>query len=319
MFGDIMNKIVLISLYVGSYPEYFNLWLKSAEKNEKIDFIIAGNCEIAKYEPLPKNVKAIFCTLEEVKKKFEKKLGFKIVLDKPYKLCDYKPIYSLVFEQEIFGYEYWGYIDIDTVLGNIYAFLPKEHYEKIYQFGHLTLYKNTPENNCRFMQSGGMNYKKAFSTSFNMIFDELPGMKKKYDILKVPQYLSNDFADIARRRLNFTLNSELCGKNYKYQIFYYDNGRVFRDYYKDEKICTNEYNYIHFSHRRMPDKTNGSDSFYITRFGFIPKRGKTSLDIIKKYNAPTPIQNIFCSFQTQVIRRVKRYSELVILKLTGKG
>lgn len=85
------------------------------------------------------------------------------------------------------------------------------------------------------MQSGGMNYKKAFSTSFNMIFDELPGMKKKYDILKVPQYLSNDFADIARRRLNFTLNSELCGKNYKYQIFYYDNGRVFRDYYKDEK------------------------------------------------------------------------------------
>ncbi len=314
-----MKNIVLISLYFGDYPDYFNLWLKSAEKNENIDFIIAGDCDVSKYEPLPKNVKVVYCTLDEVKAKLEKKLGFDIALDKPYKLCDYRPAFPLLFEKEISNYKYWGHIDIDTILGDIFGFLPKMDYEKIYQFGHLTLYKNTLENNNRFMQKGGMDYKKVFTTPFNMIFDELPGMKKKYDILNIPQYLSNDFADIARKRLNFTLNTELCGKNYKYQIFYYDDGHIYRDYYMNGQIHTDEFNYIHFSHRTIPDKTNGSDSFYITRFGFMEKQSDTTLEVIKRLNAPTPVQNVFCSFQTQVIRRIKRYSKLAALKLMGKG
>ncbi len=35
-----MNKIVVIGVYFGNFPEYMNLWLKSCEFNKEIDFII---------------------------------------------------------------------------------------------------------------------------------------------------------------------------------------------------------------------------------------------------------------------------------------
>lgn len=305
-----MKNVVLISLYFGKYPNYFNLWLKSAEKNKNIDFFMYGDCDISQYSCIPDNVKFFNISFDEIKKKIQSKFDFDIKLDTPYKLCDYKPVYGYLFENDIKDYKYWGHIDIDTILGDIESFLPEKEYEKIYQFGHMCLYKNTYENNRRFMEAAGQDYKKVFSTSFITVFDELPGMTKKYDLLGIEQYKANDCADIARRRKNFTLNNEICRKNYKYQIFYYDNGRVYRDFYLNGEIKTEEFNYIHFSHRKFIDKTNDSNSFYITRFGFVEKKSKTSLDDIKKLNAPTPVHNVFCSINTQIIRRIKRLINL---------
>ena len=316
-YGEFMKKIVLISLYFGKYPNYFNLWLKSAAKNSDIDFFLYGDCDVKQYEPLPKNVKCIYVSFENIKKKIQSKFDFEIALDTPYKICDYRPAYGLVFQQDISDYDYWGHFDLDTILGDLTAYLPNEDYDKIYRFGHLTMYKNTPENNVRFMDEGGMDYQKVFKTSYNMIFDELPGMSKKYEILGLSQYCEAPFADIARRRKNYTLNDNICRSNYKYQIFYYDNGKVFRDYLEGNEIKTDEFNYIHFSHRKMEDKTNGSDSFYITRFGFIEKNSKTTLETIKELNAPTPIENIFCSINTQIIRRIKRSFKLIYTKITN--
>lgn len=311
------KNIVLISLYFGKYPNYFNLWLKSASKNPDIDFFLYGDCNIDDFISLPENVKCFKISFEDMKKKIQDKFDFRIILDAPYKLCDYKPTYGYVFQDDIKEYKYWGHFDIDTILGDLNKFLPDEDYMKIYRFGHLTLYKNTPENNIHFMDEGGMDYKKVFKTSFNMIFDELPGMSKKYKILGLSYCDDAPFADIARRRKNFTLNNEICRENYKYQIFYYDNGRVLRDYFDNNEIKTDEFNYIHFSHRKMEDKSNGSNSFYITRFGFIEKDSDTTFETIKKLNAPTPIGDIFCSINTQVIRRIKRVLRFLYTKITN--
>lgn len=309
-----MKKLVLISAYFGEYPDYFTLWLKSAAQNSGIDFFLYGDCDISKYEPLPQNVYFFKISFQDLKNKIQSRFDFPVILPKPYKLCDYKPAYGYLFEDDIKNYEYWGHIDIDTILGDLEKFLPHKDYEKLYQFGHLTIYKNTYKNNRRFMQNRGQDYRKVFSTSFITVFDELPGMTKKFKLLNIPQYASKDFADIARRRKNFTLNNEICRKNYKYQIFYYSNGAIFRDYYSDKEIKTDEFNYIHLSHRVMPDKTNGSECFYITRFGFIEKNDKTDLKMIKKLNSPTPIQNIFCSVNTQVIRRIIRICKFILSK-----
>ncbi len=301
-----MKNIVLISVYFGEFPSYFNLWLKSAQKNSNIDFFIYGDCDTSKYEPLPENVFCFNISFEKMKEKIQSKFDFPITLPTPYKLCDYKPIYGFLFEDEIEDYKYWGHIDIDTILGDLTKFLPEKEYQKIYEFGHLCIYRNTRENNRRFMEKAGQDYRKVFTTSFITVFDELPGMYKKFKLLNIDQYCSRDFADIARRRKNFTLNNEICRKNYKYQIFYYDNGRVFRDYYSDKMIKTDEFNYIHFSHRKMPDKTNGKNAFYITEHGFIEKTSNTSLQTIKELNAPTPLQNIYYTINTQIIRRLIR-------------
>lgn len=309
-----MNKYVLISAYFGKFPENFNLWLKSASKNTDIEFLLVSDADVSQYNPIPNNVSILKMSFNELKTLAQSKFSFKISLEKPYKLCDYKPAYGYIFEDYISGYEYWGHIDLDTILGDLSKYLPQESFEKIYVYGHMCIYKNTAQNNSRFMLDGGMDYRKVFTTDFNMIFDELPGMYKKFKLLNIPQYISNDFADIARRRLSFTLNEKLCRKNYKYQIFYYENGKVFRDFYTNGKIMTDEFNYIHFSHRNIPDKTNGSDNFYITRFGFIKKDSDTTLETIKKLNAPTPIQNIFCYVNVQITRRIKRIIKYLMKK-----
>lgn len=301
-----MNKIILMSTYFGKYPDHFHLWLKSAAANPEIDFLLIGDCDIEPYKPLPENIRLLPLSFEEMRERVRSKFDFDIVLEKPYKLCDYKPAYGYIFEEEISAYDYWGHIDIDTILGDIKKFLPEKEYQKIYLFGHLCIYRNTFENNRRFMCEGAMDYKEVYQTSFNMIFDELPGMNKKFRALGIEQYEKSDFADIARRRLSFTLNDNICAPNHKYQIFYYDNGHVYRDYFENGQMITEEFNYIHFSHRNIPDKTNGSDSYFITRFGFIEKSAETTIDDIKRLNAPTPVQDIYCSLNTQVIRRVKR-------------
>ena len=313
-----MNKVALISLYFGKFPANFGLWLKSAARNADIDFLLYGDCDVSAYLPLPPNVKCFSYTFEQMKAKIQSKFDFTIELSRPYKLCDYKPIYGYLFEEDLAGYDYWDHIDLDTILGDLRAYFPKEAYEKVYQFGHLTMYRNTPENNRRFMADVGQDYRKSFTTSFITVFDELPGMKKKYDLLGIPQYSGHDFADIARRRKNFTLNSEICRKNYKYQIFYYQDGRVFRDYLDKGTMHTDEFNYIHFSKRQMPDHTGGSSAYYITRFGCVPKTGATTPEIIRQYNRPTPVQNLFCAIDTQVIRRIKRYSKLIYYKVIGR-
>lgn len=313
--GKSMKNYALISTYFGQFPVHFNLWLKSAEKNKDIDFFIYGDCKTDSLQYVPDNVKFISITFDELKSRIQEKFDFDIVLDVPYKLCDYKPAYGYIFEKDIKDYKYWGHIDIDTVLGDLSKFLPEKEYLKIYKFGHLCIYRNTYENNRRFMEPCGQNYKDVFTTPFITVFDELPGMNKKFDLLGIEQYSSNDFADIARRRKNFTLNDAICRKNYKYQIFYYNHGKILRDYYDNGKMNTDEFNYIHFSHRSLEDKTQGSDSFYITRFGCIKKDGDTSFDIIKKYNAPTPVQNVFCWINTQVIRRIQRILKYIKSKI----
>ncbi len=290
-----MKKLVLISTYFGSFPKNFGIWLKSAEANEGIDFLLYSDCDTSEYLPLPKNVKIVKTGFEEIKKKFEESFDFPIVLNTPYKFCDYKPAYGYVFENDIKAYGYWGHVDIDAVLGNIEKFLPEKEYEKIYQTGHLTIYKNTPENNRRFMLDGGLlNYRDVFSTERICIFDEVGGMQEKFEFLGIPTYISRDYADITKRSVRFTVSltfTETANKpvkNYPLQIFYYENGGVFRDYFIGDRLFTEEFNYIHFSTRKPEDFTNGANSFYITNSGFFPKEGETTKEIIEKYNPFNP-------------------------------
>lgn len=292
-----MRKIVLIATYFGTVPSYFNLWLKSAEHNSGIDFLFYSDCDTEKYEPLPKNVKFIKTSFNGLKERFQKHFDFPIVLETPYKFCDYKPAYGYVFWDDISQYDYWGHVDIDAILGDIEKFLPNDDYDKIYQFGHLCIYKNTEENNKRFMLEGGQYYKDVFTTSKITIFDELVGMQKKFDLLGIPTYKSRDFADITKRshRLAITgigLTDEEKKKiNYDNQIFYYQDGRVFRDFFINGERHTEEFSYIHFSSRKMVDYTNGCDNFYVAIGGFYPKNGETSLEIIKRLNPLSPFKD----------------------------
>ena len=145
------------------------------------------------------------------------------------------------------------------------------------------------------MQEGGQFYKDVFTTKNITVFDEVVGMQKKFELLGVPTYQSRDYADITKRRFRMTLSDiylsgdELKYNNYDYQIFYYENSGIYRDFIdKNGEMKTQEFNYIHFSSRCPVDYTEGCNNFYITNKGFFPKNEKVTKEIIEKYNPLSP-------------------------------
>lgn len=325
-----MNTICIIGVYFGNFPNYFPLWAKSCAKNSKIDFRIYTD---ANYDGvLPQNVHFVEMTLSKLRELASRKLGFEINLQRPYKCCDLKPMYGLIFEDDLKPYEYWGECDFDLIWGDLYSFLTKYQYKKYDKFlslGHLSFYRNTPVINRAFMLPGDYKkggYKKVLETEENCVFDEESGISQIFIHNKLPFFKQRIFADITPLYKRFTLspfNSSIENhpKNYKNQIFYYQDGKTYRDYIINGRLKREEFMYVHFRSRGnyMPsaDVISGI-SYYITNEGFILKEGETTLDIINKYNK---CDSLFCEklkYWWVIIReqykRFRRYVSTFIRK-----
>ena len=119
---------VLIIPYFGTFPNYFNLWLASCAYNKDYNFYIYTDIDTSCILHSD-NVKFISCTLDEIRKKAENVMGFKVSLDRPYKLCDYKPCYGAIFYEDIKSFDFWGYCDIDLIFGDISHFLTDDLFD----------------------------------------------------------------------------------------------------------------------------------------------------------------------------------------------
>ena len=281
-----VNSICVIGLYFGRFSNYFDLWLKSCEFNENIDFYIFGD---APYEKdLPKNVNLVYMTLDAVKQRAQDYLGFELSLETPYKCCDYKPIYGAIFRDYISSYEYWGHCDFDLIFGDILSFLEQynyQQYDKFFALGHLSFYKNTQSVYDYIKLNGAsVGYKEVFSQPQNCAFDEIGGVVQIYLKNNKPFFTKRLFADIAEPERYYRFkHSQYCYvnepplKNYRHQIFYWENGRVYCAFYDAGKLCVKEYCYIHFKHRpnfKIDFDVDSVNAFFITPKGFILKSGE---------------------------------------------
>lgn len=287
-----MNRICIIGIYIGKLPKYFDLWLKSCAYNPKIDFLLFTDGDI---KSVPPNVFHYKITLKDIKAKAEKVLGFNVSLERPYKICDYRPLYGLIFKKYLNGYEYWGHCDFDLIFGDLYKYFEEHHfyeYDKFLALGHLSLYKNDEKMNNCFRLSGAKNdYITVYSNNRNFIFDEIIGITQIVINNGFKFFSKRIFADISTRYFRYKLGIryELDSKpyNYKYQIFYWENGKCFREYLLNDHFVKEEYIYIHFQKRPNFDvnfDVNSVDAFYITPFGFIPKHNAVNKNAINVYN-----------------------------------
>lgn len=247
-----MIKVVLINVYFGKLPNYFPLWLKSVEKNPTIDFLIVTD-DKTKYN-YPKNVIVIYDNFNNIKNRFDCIFDFNNVLDSPYKLCEYKPFYNLIFEDIVKKYDFWGYCDLDLIFGDIRKFLSEDifnNYKKIYNRGHMTIYKNTKEVNdiisSKELFVDCYNYIEALTTRYVCHFDEGYGVSKIFDYLKINQYNKVDCADINQKKYCF---NNLFREDLKEQkgIYKWENGKLF---FINEKNKETEIIYAHFQKRNM--------------------------------------------------------------------
>lgn len=324
-----MYKLITISCYFGELPEHFPVFLRSVAMNPTIDFLLITDCSV---DNLPSNFRVHSCTFDEMRKRLQALFDFPIVLDRPYKLCDYKPVWGLAFSEYLEGYDFWGYCDLDVIFGDIRKFISDsilESHDKIYELGHLTYYRNTAEVIERYKLSGGIDYITTFTTHEITAFDEYAGMQNIYDKNSFPTYHKRDCADITYRNVRFTLTNfhvpeELVAhNNYDKQVFYCENGKVYRAYVKDGSILCEEFNYIHFSKRKMPlnDLSATCNAYFITNKGLFAKDRDVQLEDFDQYNPHETFPEMKRSLECWIAdkrKQIKYYASIISRKMANK-
>jgi hypothetical protein len=62
-------------------------------------------------------------TLAQFNARATERLKLPIAVNWGYKLCDFKPLYGLLFSDELAGFEFWGHCDLDIAWGRVRQFL----------------------------------------------------------------------------------------------------------------------------------------------------------------------------------------------------
>lgn len=278
-----MKRIAIIICWIGPLPDIFRLWSRSCAANPTVDWLLFTDQEP---EELPENVLLRRTSLEEIAALAREKLNFpELSLEKPYKLCDFKVMYGAIFEDHLKGYDFWGYCDMDMIFGDLRSFFTDElleRYDKLLTCGHLSLYRNTPEVNRRYLLPGSRHSaEEVMSSPRNYAFDEWHGIFLIYKQNGFPMYEEVPYADISFLHKRFSLQKRSSAKyrppapDFRRQLFYFDEGRVCRAYIdSDGEVKTDTFLYIHLMKRKFPPigpEAAAWTAFYCTPGGFLPK------------------------------------------------
>lgn len=148
-------SIILVNIWLGPWPFWMSAFLRTCSYNSNINWLIYCNS----YPPkqAPSNVKFKLCTEDDLSRLASTKLGYECSIDAvhAYKLCDYRPAYGHIFEDDLKEFDFWGHCDLDVIWGNIRTFLTPEvlYSSDIVSSrtrrlsGHFTIYRNIPQIN----------------------------------------------------------------------------------------------------------------------------------------------------------------------------
>lgn len=246
-----MYSIAYVVPYFGKFPKGFQFWLMSCGCNPTIDWLIFTD-DRTPYD-YPDNVHVTYWSFDQMRERAQSIFDFPISLERPYKLCDYKPAYGEIFARELEGYDFWGDCDIDLVWGDIRKFYTDEllsQYEKIGFNGHSMLFRNTPEVSARYrtcLPEQKLTFRDVYTSDKGFAFDE-PGMDAIYKGLGIPVYKGIDFANLLKYDYGFYLDwqTEDDREKNEAQIFTWQNGVITRYYFHHGNIETQEYLYLHY-------------------------------------------------------------------------
>lgn len=271
-----MKSIVIIFPYFGTLPPQYKMWRASALKNPTVDFMFFTDADV---KPA-KNILVHKMQFEEFQKIAQQAFDFPIVLDRPYKLCEYKQAYGYILQDYIKGYDFWGFGDLDLVYGDLRSFLTEDvlAHKFLLGWGHLTLLHNDEETNAYFMKhiDGYQSYKDAFTTNKIRFFDEYGynGCSDKWrDCRPDDCWLECPFDNASKPKQSYHFNSLTRG--WQRVIFEHKENKLYMLRFNNGKIEKKESLYAHFQHRGfMKDKVTDYSHFLVTPNAIInyPKR-----------------------------------------------
>lgn len=261
-----MQKIVIIFPYFGTLPPQYKMWRASALRNQTVDFLFFTDADV---EPA-NNITVYKMQFGDFRQIVQKAFDFQIVLDRPYKLCEFKQAYGYILQNYIKNYDFWGFGDLDLVYGDIRAFLTDSIFENkfLLGWGHLTLIRNDEDANTYFMKevTGYQNYKDAFTTSRITFFDEYgyKGCSDKWRDCRPDEcWLEWPFDNASKPKESYHFNSQTRG--WKQVIFEHIDNKLFMVRFNNGQIEKKESLYAHFQHRGfMKDRVSDYSHFLVT-------------------------------------------------------
>nr|WP_241666687.1 DUF6625 family protein [Stutzerimonas nosocomialis] len=169
-------RLVFLIPYFGRWPFWMPFFLKSVEANPDIQWIFFSDCGVP--DDLPANVALRPISFEGYCDLVSQRLGIEFRPSNPYKLCDIKPALGYIHADELDGYDFWGFSDIDLVYGNLRAYFSPQRLARFDLLsthdrrvsGHLCLLRNTTKMREAFKQVPG--WRQKFTVDEHNAFDE---------------------------------------------------------------------------------------------------------------------------------------------------
>ena len=302
-----MKSIIVIFPHFGKLPPQYKMWRASALYNTDVDFLFFTDCNVES----AKNIMVHKMTFEDFRQIVQDKFDFPIVLNRPYKICDYRPAFAYILADYIKGYDFWGWGDLDVVYGDIRHFVSDEilsHYKMISGFGHFSLYKNDEYTNTFFMKDvdGYVSYKEAFTQQRSMYFDEYEykGFGDKWRGCHPDEcWLEWPFDNVSKPKDSYHFNSYT--RKWKQVIFEHIDNKLFMIHFNKGKMEKIESLYAHFQMRSfMKDRVTDYRHFLVTPRAIID---------YPKYFANICLR-WFCRKQT-LMTKYYQWKDLIIWKL----
>ena len=261
-----MKSIVIIFPYFGTLPVQYKMWRASALANTTIDFLFFTDSDIEQAQ----NIFVHKMQFYEFQRIVQKAFDFPIILDRPYKLCEYKQSYGYILQDYIKGYDFWGFGDLDLVYGDLRFFFTEDVLSRkfLLGWGHLTLLHNDEDTNTYFMKQvkGYQNYKDAFTTNEITFFDEYgyKGCSDKWrDCRPDDCWLEWPFDNASKPKQSYHFNSLTRG--WERVIFELKDSKLDMLRFNKGKLEKKESLYAHFQHRGfMKDHVTDNSHFLIT-------------------------------------------------------
>lgn len=322
-FENIMKPIVLFVPYYGSVPPYMSAFVHTVSKQSSfLDVYLFSDKkfldEVSSCCDIPSNVRLIdlswedLCCLIYENKHLAKPFS-------PYKLCDYRTAYGYIFEEYCVDYEYWGYCDVDILMGDVQGFLERNDfrkYERVGRFGHFTIYKNNETNRTFFMekfdgQRINDNFSFACTTTYPCHIDEIGSNILFKKLFGADLFLEDNFV------LNTAIGCRGChtwNHRFSSQILTWEDGHTY-SYSHDEnsQIIKEEAMYIHFMvQKEVKSFKPFSDSLLLTPEKIVP----FNLACLEEYLSTIGVPETVESYQNRLsackkIIRKQRMSRLI--------
>ncbi len=305
-------KVTFIVPYFGKLNNFFQLFLNSCRENPEYYWIIFTN----DHSPyiFPNNVHVYYLSFNEMCEKIHEKISKEAKIETPYKLCDYRPCYGLIFEEFLKDSDFWGYCDVDMVFGKISNFISTEmleKYDKLFFLGHCTLIRNCEDNNRAYFYEP--EFKKVIEEADNHSFDE----EFKHSINTIFQrknkkiFLQEFEANLFVKSNYFHITRYDFDKG-KYVIlsqpflfFVWDNGVLTGIWKENGHYKYEEYMYIHFQSRKMKNIVSSEEKYKIIPNSF-ENMESNDCSIVKKRHLNL---NYFRVRGNNLIAKIKRYSK----------